>query len=563
MPDQAATDVVICGAGPTGLLAAGLLARCGVSVRIFDKTEQQAHESRAFGVQAKTLELMLNLGLVEEFMDRGLIASGVQFFVDGRRAAELNFTDIARTDTPYSFLLMVPQYDIEAILARDLERLGIRIEHNTEVTGFTQSADGVTVQVREKNGAPFEVACAYLIGADGAHSIVRRTLGLKFDGAPYPQAFLLADCQLDWPLDYDHLKLFVRNRVLAAYLPLKGRDVCRIIVIEGDSEPFTSATRDASGSEPLTLDEVQAAFREATGMDIRLKNPSWLSRYRIYHRAVNKYGEGCVFVAGDAAHIHSPAGAQGMNTGLQDAANLCWKLAAVLKGGAPTALLNTYNAERWPVGQKVLERTDRFFAFVSSQTPWVAMLRNNLLPIVIGTMSRISVARAQAFHFVSQLGIRYRDNDFLRDDGSLDAHRAWREGLTAGRRAPNGTIARDCDVFSLICGYRYHVLALSQQPLGREEIERLANDLAGLPKSLGILLETHIVAHSLLGRDPRIIQAESSQVFEAYGITRETPQAIFLIRPDGHVAYRRPDLDVSGLKNFLRERFGSNTPAGG
>ena len=153
---------------------------CGVRVRIFDKTEQQAHESRAFGVHAKTLELMLNIGLVEEFMDRGLMASGVQFFVDGRRAAEINFADIGRDDTPYAFLLMVPQYDIEAILAGDLERQNVPIEHNVEVTGFTQSTDRVTVQARDLNGATFEIDCKYLIGADGAHSIVRKTLGLSF-----------------------------------------------------------------------------------------------------------------------------------------------------------------------------------------------------------------------------------------------------------------------------------------------------------------------------------------------------------------------------------------------
>jgi hypothetical protein len=268
-----------------------------------------------------------------------------------------------------------------------------------------------------------------------------------------------------------------------------------------------------------------------------------------------------VFVAGDAAHIHSPVGGQGMNTGLQDAANLCWKLAAVLKGGAPTALLDTYNSERWPVGQKILERTDRFFSFVSSQTPWVAALRNTLLPIAIGTMSRARVARARIFHFVSQLGIRYKHNDFLRDDGVLDEPREWRDGLSPGRRAPDAAIARGHDVFSLIDGYRFHVLALSRQPLGGEEIERLVADLATLSKSLGIELKTHIVAHSLIGRDPRILQAESDQVFAAYDVSRETPQAIYLIRPDGHIAYRRPDLDVSGLKDFLRERFGTGESA--
>jgi hypothetical protein len=276
---------------------------------------------------------------------------------------------------------------------------------------------------------------------------------------------------------------------------------------------------------------------------------------------VNKYGEGRVFVAGDAAHIHSPAGAQGMNTGLQDVANLVWKIAAVLKGSAPVELLDTYSAERWPVGQKVLERTDRFFSFASSQTPWVATLRNTVLPVLIGTMGRVDAARARAFHFVSQLGIRYHGNDFLRDDGAAMASRAWRDGLTSGHRAPDGMIARGRNVFDLARGYKFHVLALSRRPLGRDEIERVTEELGSLPKSLGIEIEVHLVAHSLIGRDPRILQAESDQVFTAYGVSREVPQAIFLIRPDGHIAYRRPDLDVAGLKDFLRERLGARGSA--
>jgi 2-polyprenyl-6-methoxyphenol hydroxylase-like FAD-dependent oxidoreductase len=548
------TDVGIVGSGPTGLMAAALLVRCGVSVRIFDKSAEQGRESRAFGVQARSMELFLNLGLADEMLDRGLIASGAQIFVDGKQAAELNFDDIGRADTPYSFLLMVPQWDIEAILVEDLRGLGVAVEHGVEVLGFDQSSDCVVVRARDGVGATLEVACSHLIGADGAHSIVRRTLGLSFEGAPYPQSFLLADCKIDWSLDYDHMKAFLHGRDLALFLPLKGKETCRVIVIKpaGSDQDAPIA---AQGASEASLEEVQAALRHASCHDVTLSEPVWTSLYRIHHRGVNKYSQGRVFVAGDAAHIHSPAGGQGMNTGLQDAANLAWKLALVLKGSAPSGLLDTYHSERWPVGQKVLNVTDKFFAGMSSQKAWVASMRNLFFPIVAGTISKSGIMRARAFHFISQLGIRYHDNDFLRDDASATAPGSWREGLTAGHRAPNASIARNHDVFGLIGGYRFHVLALSRKSLSNDEIEGITNELAGLPKSIGLELQTHLVAHSLVGRDPRIIRAESNQVFQAYGLTAETTQALYFIRPDGYIAYRSDRLDVAELERFLEERF--------
>jgi 2-polyprenyl-6-methoxyphenol hydroxylase-like FAD-dependent oxidoreductase len=554
------TDVVIVGSGPTGLMAAALLSRCGVSVRILDKSQQQAHESRAFAVHARSMEHFLNMGLAEEFLNRGLIATGMQVFVDGENMGGFNFDDIGRPDTPYSFLLMVPQWDIEAILVEDLRRLGVEVEHNVEITGFEQSSQGVVVHAKDATGASVDVPGSYLIGADGAHSIVRKTLGLSFEGAAYPQGFLLADCKITWPFDYDHLRLFLRGRALAIYLPLKGKNVGRIIVID-PVETSKDAPVEAQGASELSLDEVESALRDAAGHDIKLSDPVWTTRYRIHHRGVNKYHEGRVFVAGDAAHIHSPAGGQGMNTGLQDAANLAWKLALVLKGHALGHLLDTYHSERWPIGQKVLNYTDKLFAGMSSQSGWVARLRNMLVPLLAATLSRSGTIRARAFHFVSQLGIRCHESDFVHDASSSDAPRAWREGLTAGRRAPNALIARNRDVFGLTQGYGFHVLALSRTPLSREEIRSLSEKLAGLPRSLGLKLETHIIAHSLMGRDERILQAESPQVFQAYCLTDETPQALFFIRPDGYIAYRTDSLDVESLGEFIRGRFGESQPA--
>ena len=547
------TDVIVVGAGPTGLMAATLLRCCGVRVRIFDKVAQAAQESRAFGIQAKTMELMLKLGLAEEFLKRGLTATGGQIFTDGAQVAQLDFDNIGREDTPFAMLFLLPQYDTEAILGDDLRSHGVEVERPVEVLGFAQTETGVTVQVRDAAGQESAVTAAYLIGADGAHSMVRKGLGLTFEGEAYPQSFMLADCRIAWPLDYNHFRIFLRGLHLAVFLPLRGRNFGRFIAIKADGAPLSAATAEASGADPLRLEEVQHAVREATGMEVTLSDPVWMTRYRIHHRGVKEYRRGRVFVAGDAAHIHSPAGGQGMNTGLQDAANLAWKLALALRGKGGEALLESYHAERWPVGQRVLQYTDRIFTMMSSQTGWVASVRNALVPLITGTLSKSGRLRAKAFSFISQLGIRYPAGYGLRDVVSEHAPAAWREGLTPGHRAPNGLAGRHLDVFDLTAGYGFHVLAFSRRALGAEEIAALSQGLRELPAPAGFALGTSLVANSLLGRDKRLIRAESSQAFDRYGITHESPEGLFLIRPDGYIAFRSDRLKFEPLAAFLRE----------
>jgi 2-polyprenyl-6-methoxyphenol hydroxylase-like FAD-dependent oxidoreductase len=551
-PVELRPDVVIVGAGPTGLMAATLLRRAGLTVRVLDKNAHQAQESRAFAVHARSLELLHVLGLADAFLDRGVIATGAQVFVEGRPVAEIDIADIGRTDTPYPFVLMLPQWEIEAILAEDLRRQGVEVEHQVEVVDVRPSEHDVVVRATCADGGRLEVTAAYAIGADGAHSVVRRCLGLRFEGAPYPQGFLLADCRVEWGLDHDRLKLFVGDRNLAVFMPLRGREVGRIIAIRPYEE---GASTEPAGVAPVTLDEVAAAFSAVAKVPVTLSEPRWVTRYRLHHRGVDRYGTGRVFVAGDAAHIHSPAGGQGMNTGLQDAANLAWKLALVCAGRAPRELLDTYHAERWPVGRKILERTDRIFAAMSSQQAWAARLRNFVLPFVAPTLAGVAPFRARAFHFVSQLGIRYHPNAFVHDASPPTTPRAWRSGIGAGKRAPDGRINEARSVFDLLQSYHFHVLALSRRPLDESEIARVAAELAALPAALHLDLDAHLIARSLIGRDARFLQAESPEVFDAYGVSRRVPQAIVLVRPDGYVAYRGVGLDVAAVERFLRGHF--------
>jgi len=544
-------DVAIVGAGPTGLMAAALLARCGVRLRIVDKSPTAAHESRAFGVHAKSMELFLNMGLADELLDKGTIANGVQIFIDGKQAAEVNLDDIGHANTPFPFIFMLPQSEIEAILLKDLNRLGVKVERSVDVASLQLRDDGVTLYAKDASGAPMTIESSYLIGADGAHSVVRHLLNLSFRGAPYPQGFLLADCKIDWPLDYDHLKAFLHDRSLAVFLPLKGESISRVLVTDSmQGDPHAGI--ESQGSSDVSIEEVHAAFVKASGINATFSDVRWTSRYRVHHRSVDTYRKSRVFVAGDAAHIHSPAGGQGMNTGLQDTANLAWKLALAVKGHAGDALLDTYHGERWPVGQNVLKTTDRLFGRVTVQSERAAKLRNFLIPFVFALFGKMRFIRARAFHFLSQLAIRYEPNGFMQ--GSTNE-----AGLGPGKRAPDAKIAHDLTVFDLIENYQFHVLAISRQPLNEAEIETLKKDLAALP-DIGLSLETHIIAHSLIGRDARLYRAESPEIFEVYGVTYSSPCAIFLIRPDGHIAFNASSLDVAALKAFLSAHF-SKKPA--
>lgn len=541
--------VLVVGAGPTGLLAAALLARCGIPVRILDKSSIAAKESRAFAVQARTLELMLSLGLADTFMARGILATGARIYVDGKPAAALDLDIVARRDTPYPTILFLPQSDVEEILNEDLARLGIAVERGVTATSLAQSGDGVTITVEDEADRAERIEAAYVIGADGAHSMVRKALGLSFEGAAYPRTFLLADCKVEGPLEAGPLTLFLNGLDVAGYFPLRGRAYGRVLALEAPSEADPSMA--SQGSSPVSLAEIEAAFRAAAGQAFSLRDPIWMSRYRIHHRGVDRYGVGRVFVAGDAAHIHSPVGGQGMNTGLQDVANVAWKIALAIKAGAPAALLDSYDAERRPVGQKVTQFADRGFQMVTTKASWVSALRDAAAPLFGAVMARSDALRARAFHFVSQLGIRYHPGPAVQDEAGAN----WSDGPAPGRRAPDAVIARGVTVFDLIGGYRFHLLAFSRPALSEEQVADAAAEFAkvraGMPD-----LSTHLVAHSTFGRGDALVQAETGAVFGAYGIDHATPQGLYLIRPDGHVAWRSRAFDWAGCRRFVAERFG-------
>ena len=529
-------DVLVIGAGPTGLMAATLLRRGGVGVRIVEKRGEASRESRAFAVQARTLELFQSIGLVDALLDRGVMNTGVDIHVGGRQVGGLDFDRAGSPDTPFPFILMLPQSETEAILIGELARQGVAVERGIEVAGIEQEADGVVTRGTAAGGEAVAIRSAYAIGADGAHSVVRKALGLTFLGAPYEQRFLLADCRVDWALDHDRFRVFAHGERIGLFLPLRGRALSRVMAADirkGEGEDGHAA--------PMALADLQAAFSEAAGIGLTLHDPVWTSGYRIHHRGVNRYRVGRVFVAGDAAHIHSPAGGQGMNTGLQDAANLAWKLTAALRGGAGDALLDSYDAERRPVGEAVLAQTDRLFSLAAGRSGWQAGLRDLLAPVLLGGASELGAFQRKAFRTVSEIGLRY-------GEGGGEGDRPG-----AGERAPDAAITRHRRVFDLIGGYAPHFLLLSRRPLGAEEVDGILAGLNGLP--------AHLVTRLAAGRDPRVVVAETAAVFEAYGLHEPDAQAVLAIRPDGYVAWRGRGLDLAGARLALgRLGLGAGRP---
>lgn len=448
MPDLEASDrmgpmrrgnceVLVIGAGPTGLMAANLLKRSGVDVRIVDERAEGSRESRAFAVVARSMELFAQLGLAERVLDRGVLNPGIDFYVGGDHVGGLDYDRADSPDTPYPFIVLHPQSNTEAVLLEDLGRLGLAVERRTRATGLDQDGDGVTTRVSGPGGEA-AIRSAFVVGADGAHSTVRHALGLSFEGAKYAQAFLLADCRVEWPADsgFDHarFRVFMQGSTIALFLPLDGANRSRVMVTDHSNKA------DLAGTEVVALDlgELESAYREATGLDVRLAEPVWTTRYRVHHRGVSRYGVGRVFVAGDAAHIHSPAGGQGMNTGLQDAANLAWKLAAVLRNGAPPDLLDTYDAERLPVGRQVVETSDRMFSVAAGQTGWQATVRDWLARPVSAAIAHSDAVQHNAFRKLSQLEIAYPVGRYVEDA----APGLGQAGPRVGHRAPDAVLDR-------------------------------------------------------------------------------------------------------------------------
>jgi 2-polyprenyl-6-methoxyphenol hydroxylase-like FAD-dependent oxidoreductase/quinol monooxygenase YgiN len=549
-PARPAADVLIVGAGPTGLTAAIELARRGIACRVIDKrTEPSAQADRAIGIQCRTMEIWEDIGIAREAMDVGVWLSGQTVFVNGRKAHQIdwNFPEL-----PYGHLGL-PQYETERLLANCLTGHGVSIERGVELCGLTQDAAGVTAHVRRGEADIGPIRASYVVGCDGAQSAVRELLGLTFEGGMgmFPQLFMLGDVDMEWSVPEGHLLRFVRLvdnelRGMLVCVPLRGHRRYRIATLAPRrlQEEIGGPVPPGFSREyaPPALADIQAAIDELAPAGTQASNLRWSSIFRIKHGIVDRYRVGRVFVAGDAAHLHPPAGGQGMNTGIQDAWNLGWKLALAVRGEAAPRLLDSYEAERRPAGKEIVDRAVRI-AFTDEID--------------------MDDERRQ-FLTDMQMTLSYAESPLIGEAMSVPGVPG--AAPAPGERAPDANglhrtgVGHPLRVFDLTRGTSHTLLLYADASVAEEDVLHL-EALAG---SLRELCAGQLNAYVLLspeapmpaGLGLPVLRDADDQFRVAYGVTGASA---YLIRPDGHVGFRSSPVAATALRKHLEGVFTSSS----
>src|SRR5438445_871287 len=395
-------DVLIVGAGPTGLVLALWLAKLGVKPRLIDKTAEPGTTSRALAVHARTLELYRQLDLAQDVLERGHKVPAIRLWVKGEPRARIDFEEIASDLTPYAFLQIFPQDEHERLLIARLEELGVSVERRTELIGYRDEGDRVVAHLRLPDGRDETWEAAYIAGCDGAHSIVRQTLEMGFPGGTYRQLFYVADVQASGPALDGELHVDLEEADFLGVFPLAGKGRARLIGTIRDrpasteSVPFGNA-RSLSAARAETLQLQDVSRRIIDNLKVEVEAVNWFATYHTHHRVTEHFRKGRAFLLGDAAHIHSPAGGQGMNTGIGDAINLAWKLHAVIAGRAPDALLDSYELERIAFARRLVKTTDRVFTVATAEGKLAGIIRTRIMPTVLPALARFEVFREFLF----------------------------------------------------------------------------------------------------------------------------------------------------------------------
>lgn len=392
------TDVLIVGAGPTGLVLALWLTRLGVRVRIVDKTAEAGTTSRALGVQARTLEFYSQIGLADAVVEDGRQILAANLWVTGEKVARAIFGEMGAGLSPFSFVLIYPQDEHELLLIERLAERGVEVERSAELLDFEDGTDGVRAHLKRADGTLEACEAAYLAGCDGARSNVRESLKIGFPGGTYAHLFYVADVDAAGAAMNGELHVALDTTDFLAVFPLKGEGRARLI----------GTVREDSQVQHDNLSWNDVSQRVVEWMRIDVRHVNWFSTYRVHHRVADHFRKGRAFLLGDAAHIHSPVGAQGMNTGIGDAVNLAWKLAAVLGGRADASLLDTYEPERIAFARRLVATTDEAFTGVTSDGMLARLVRLQIVPLLFPLITRLSSLRRFMFRTISQIAVNYR-----------------------------------------------------------------------------------------------------------------------------------------------------------
>jgi 2-polyprenyl-6-methoxyphenol hydroxylase-like FAD-dependent oxidoreductase len=503
---MADVQVLIVGAGPTGLVLAIWLTKLGVTVRIVDKTAEPGTSSRALAVCARTLEFYRQVGMADPLVEGGIKVPAANFWVRNRRVARLPLQGMGEGLTPFPFALVFPQDAHERVLVARLERLGVKVERRTELARFELKGGGVLATLERANGAEETCTASFIAGCDGAHSTVREALEIGFPGGTYAQIFYVADVEATGPATDGEIHVDLHDADFIAVFPLKGKGRMRLV------GPVLGPQTEGHGQ--LTFEDVRE--RAIQHLKFTIDKVNWFSTYHVHHRVARKFRTGRAFLLGDAAHVHSPVGGQGMNTGIGDAVNLAWKLAAVLKGSASDSLLDSYERERIGFARRLVATTDRMFTLVTARGRLARFVRTRVLPLLSPLVFRLPGVRPFLFRTVSQIGIHYRQGPL--SEGSAGTVRG-------GDRLPWVETGPQEDNFSSLSSLTWQVHVYG------EPRHELAEACAGCRMPI-----------QAFGWRPEMGRA---------GLVRG---AIYLVRPDGYIALADGDGDPERLGRYFESR---------
>jgi 2-polyprenyl-6-methoxyphenol hydroxylase-like FAD-dependent oxidoreductase len=492
--------VIVVGAGPVGLVAGCELARRGISVRVIDKLAQPTEQSRAIAVHARSLDMFDRMGIVDELIGTGIKATAMQMYTGHRKLFRVPFGEV---DSAFPFTLTTAQTQTERVLGDHLHSLGVTVERGVELVALSQNDHGVHLTLRHEDGSTERVGTSWVIGADGGHSTVRRMVGTKLEGSFVGERFLLGDVDAEHRLDLDSMHTFFSPDGPVVVLPMQDGRM-----------RFLAEVRDVPGT-PMNLnpsqEELQAVIDKRIG-GIRLLRSHWLTSFEIHHARVRAYRWGRVFLAGDAAHIHSPAGGQGMNTGMQDAFNLAWKLAAVVEGDAGDTLLDSYEAERLPVADGVITFTNRL-----TKAGTLSGVPQRIRDMVIRLVSHVPAARRAMADTAEEVNVAYKDSPII------VGRRLRHAKVIAGVHLPNVDDAAVQKQLSAVCGAQTFDHALITISAGQ------AAPSTGGPGQVRVLVttdDTPVAGYDAVVADP------NGLVAQRFGLKNG---GRVVVRPDGYI----------------------------
>jgi 2-polyprenyl-6-methoxyphenol hydroxylase-like FAD-dependent oxidoreductase len=504
------SQVLIVGAGPTGLTLALWLTRLGVPVRIIDKSDGPGETSRALAVQARTLEFARQIGVIDDLLAEGVNIERIAIHTPEGVEARLPLAHFGAGLSHYPFAFALPQDIHERILLKHLERAGVRVDRRTELVSFKQYSRGVSATLR-CDGVEESIEADYLCGCDGAHSSVRHMLGVGFPGGAYQQKFYVADVVGTGDITNEGMDVSLSVYGFAVIMPVRQTGSVRVIGIVPDGH---------EGDAEIRFENIKETVERDSGISIQSVN--WFSSYRVHHRVAEKFRVGRAFLLGDAGHVHSPAGGQGMNTGMGDAVNLAWKLAAVLQQRADAKLLDTYETERIAFAHLLIKTTDRAFKFLTDKSPVSGFVRRRIMPKLMNFGLNTAGGGHAFFRTVSQIAIQY-------DESALSMGQAGK--IRGGDRLPYVEIEGTDNFSSLeLLDWQIHVYGKVR----------------------------HAFAQAMAQRGLQVRAFAWSKAASAAGLIKH---GAYLVRPDGHNALATSRQDERDFIAYLRRW--SITPTSG